>query len=138
MVDLEHVVSEPEPALALAFQIVEIVRREGEMVRARLETEVGADVRLELAIARRAGEVPERDQLIARGAGLVEDVARDAALLRHHLDLGELEAHRLGVEAVRRLDVLHDECEMVDTHTALLSFGADSTRTRADQERRME
>src|SRR4030095_3825642 len=75
-----------------------------------------ADVGVELALPGHTRVVPDREELVALGAGRGEDVARDTAVLRHALDLGEREAHRLRVEAVRLLDVLHREREMVEAH----------------------
>ena len=43
------------------------------------------------------------------------------------LDLHQFEAHGLGVEAVRRLDVLHGQCDVADPHGATVVGGAVGT-----------
>ena len=65
-------------------------------------------------------EIPDREHLAV--AGVVEEVTGPPGSgVGRGFDLHELEAHRLGVEAVRRVEILGGDCYVVERHAPSLA-----------------
>ena len=118
VVDADDIVAVREEAVLAGVDVVEVGRTERDVVDEVRETEAGRDRRVEVTEVV-VVQIPERDELAV--AGVVEEVARPSALEeRDDVDLHELEAHRVGVEAVARFEVARRDRNVVESHAPSL------------------
>ena len=117
MINFDHGQTRVLQAVAFGGEIVEAVGLERQMVRERIESEITGNVGfVALAEAGHIAKIPERNHLIIGRAGRVEGVTGLAAAHVGDLDLHQVEAHHVGVEAMGGLKVLDGECNVADAH----------------------
>ena len=116
MVDAGDVVAVGDEPVLARVELVEIVRAERDVVHEVRQPQAGRDRRIE--VTERAVfvvQIPQREELAV--AGVVEQVARPTGLEEgDDVDLDELEAHRLGVEPVARIEVTGRDRNVVECH----------------------
>ena len=107
--------AELEPAIACRIQPEPVDRVEREMVDPVRQAQAARDRRVEVGPAV-VVQLHEREELTV--ADVVEGVAQPATRLsaRRPFDVDQLESHRLGVEAVRGLEIPGRQGEMVEAH----------------------
>src|SRR5207248_1342877 len=108
-----------EPTVALRVEVVE-PGIEGDVVHEARQTETGRDRGIEVRKVE-VVEVPDREHLAV--ARVVEQVSSPALLhVRDRLDAHELEAHRIAVEAMSRLEITGGDGDVVESHASSLAF----------------
>ena len=115
MVHLDHVVAVLEESCLGRVERSRRGRLEGDVIHPRGQAQPGADRGIEVGKGL-VVEIPYREQLAV--AGVVEQMTGPAGLLEGGCGLGlhEREAHRLGVEAVGRVEVAGGDGDVVKRH----------------------
>jgi len=126
MIDLEHRVPVRLPPFTVPVEILTGRCVEGDVVHPPRQTGSAVQVDGELVADLVVVELPERDHpLLTRGrhARRVEEVLAPTTVLagrRRRDDLDELEAHLLGVEAVRGRGIPRGEGDVMEPHRVSL------------------